>query len=448
MNRKNFMITTVTFVIFLFLHCLCYAELPRGISPVVIVSVEQSVTTFKRTTNEPRGHNDVTAHFTITGFLNLGLTSEAKYEYKQNNTVKWSWQLRGEKTIPGYAAIYPRITPTRDTTFTASLIASTIYVGACEQTIVMTATYDILDTNGNVIVKDQQTSGVGIITLIATDTDIRVNIKPTDHFAGRSLKRFGIGETGTFSVIGSDNLNPVPAKFSLNTYGINDVLTLTNINENTGTTQFRAGSNAGKATLTVTSKITNKTINYDFTVIKPESIIFSYRNRIFEPAISRPIPSIPHIQIEQYIYGFTADCYIAPYDVSFSSLKIKEGVAECTSSANLTSWKSQHKEWVAFVDVISGSLVTGCQVKKKDNTNAYKFDIIYFTLPTMHNNSWIAWEKIPWNYFVNNLNNQTIKGTVSSVSQRADVVNKITTVTKGNLKSPPLDVINQAYDPK
>jgi hypothetical protein len=431
----------VAFVVFLFLHCLCYAELPRGISPVIIVSVEQSLTTFKRAINEPRGDEKVTAKFTITGFLSLGLTSEAKYEYRPNS-IKWSWRLRGCKPIGNTPAnTRPRTSPVNGTTSSASLIASTLYVGTWEQTIDMTATYDVFDTSGNIIVKDQKTTGTGIVTLIATDTDIRVTIKPTDSFVGRSLKRFGIGETGTLSVVGSDNSDPVSATFSLDTYGLNDVLTLTNINENTGTARFHVGSNEGTAKLTVTSKTTGKMINYDFTVIKPKSIIFSYRDRIFEPAIARPIPKQPNIQIEQYKYGFTAECYIAPYDVSFSSLKIKEGIAECTSSANL-------KEWKDFVDVTSGSLLTGCQVKKNDNTNIYKFDIIYFTLPTMHNNSWIAWEKIPWNYIVKDFNNTYIDGKVSFVSQRADVVNKITTVTKGNLKSPPLDVKKQAYDSK
>jgi hypothetical protein len=420
-----------------------------GITPTVVVIVDQSSTTIKQATNEPRGDNTISARFTISGIINLGLTYEAKYEYKPQN-CRWSWKVGKNQNISNAPPNYPppRITPPHGNGRTASLFLSSLYNGTWEIEIEMTAKYDIVDLNSNrVIARNLEKTGKGIFTVTITDDTIRVIVEPKDNFRGRSLKKLGIGETGTLSIIASDSSNPVSATFALNTHGHSDVLILENIDEDAGTAQFRAGSNDGNVTLTVTSKATNKTINYDLTVVKPESIVFEYLERIFEAAMPLQRPeSNSKLLILQYKYGFTVKCYIAPFDVSFSSLKIKEDTAPCTSSDNLKYWRSPHKALPFYLDVMSGSLINGCRIMKDNNTNTYKFDIVYYTLPVYFKNAWIAWEKIPWIYKVKQTGGViTVDGTVKNVvEQRADVKNSITTVRKGNLISPPLDVKKDA----
>ncbi|MCD4825742.1 MAG: hypothetical protein K8S55_14205 [Phycisphaerae bacterium] len=285
------------------------------------------------------GDNGGTLHVNV-----LGVT--------ENVSVTLSTNHSGEIELA-----YSSVTVVAGTTKDVSLKG--LAVG--EPTITATATVDGKNLSASIKVKVQ---------------NFRGKIKPDDDFAGRSLEKLGVGETGSLGVElapGTNLGDLIDLKWRVSGRGV----ILRNIDPKKGTAEFTASDTPGEATLSLTDKNGNK-FTITIAVIKPTG---AYQVKTKEGNF----PGFCGV----YMINQT---YLLPKDVSFWKIKVNEGECKAETEGSLDEYNEPHKAGFLLSDVSKSKGITkGCLLDKLDTVGCrYPLDIAAGTL---------EWD-IPWLYSV------------------------------------------------
>lgn len=183
------------------------------------------------------------------------------------------------------------------------------------------------------------------ITVNEVPFDIEVTF---DDYNTRSNKhKAGIRETGSIKIVakpGKDLNNDILSLQELKMGSGGGYMSLSNVNNATGTANFRANFEAGTATIQAKDKNGN-TATYEMTVIKPSGVKI-------ENIQSTSITTATSVKC-----GFIGNWYILPDDVSFKGVTISEDTCLGTGVGSL-SVKMNERHNVGL-DAICLSVVAG-----------------------------------------------------------------------------------------
>lgn len=192
---------------------------------------------------------------------------------------------------------------------------------------------------------------------------ITPNVTPADNFAGRSLVRFGVGETitlstalsaGTAATVGGLQWRKVSGPGALAAPAPDGAATFT-CDHHDGAVSLVLEVASGL-------RIGEQVATQNFAVVKPSS------------GVMRQVPGtgVKHTR-KKGDCGFKGDMFIGPNDVSFAGIQQREGACAATGTGSFAGWNGlPHAPSDAWKSVQPGNAANGSEVNQVDEVYSGK----------------------------------------------------------------------------
>jgi hypothetical protein len=276
--------------------------------------------------------------------------------------------------------------------------------------------------NSDGSIKTQEFTGTGNCRFKSTLGNFRIVLLPDDNFNGRSLSALGVCETG-------NNFPGYPGKIYVEPIGStpsSDILPLQDFSSNNedsfrmksnlpnGIATFTAGNTRGNAVVTAKDKNGNSE-TYTIEILEPQKIRMELQNRMINSQ-NRRFKYKNTYHNKAFYVSISLVAYIEPKEVSFSEIKIGEGVEQYNLEGDDINFfrdnnlSTNHKAW--HVPVSSGDISKGCRVLGPNQSNyatgnTLPFDMSGAIKPDTSASGWSTGYgpgkstiTLPWEYYV------------------------------------------------